>query len=117
MVKPQFEAGRVIVARGKGVVRDPAVWLRTLAGVTSALTDAGTGIMGAMVSPLTGPAGNVEFLVHARKGAGRDFDQAGLATLLSAAVAEGGRTAPGLDYGHRHLLGPPGPTRRPGTGP
>jgi hypothetical protein len=27
LVKPQFEAGRVVVARGKGVVRDPAVWL------------------------------------------------------------------------------------------
>jgi len=68
LVKPQFEAGRVIVARGKGVVRDPAVWLSALKGVTSALEDAGTGIMGAMVSPLTGPAGNVEFLVHVRKG-------------------------------------------------
>ena len=69
LVKPQFEAGRVIVARGKGVVRDPGVWRSTLEGVTSALHDAGTGIMGVMVSPLTGPAGNVEFLVHAAKGA------------------------------------------------
>ena len=72
LVKPQFEAGRVVVARGKGVVRDPEVWRSTLEGVTSALGDAGTGIMGAMVSPLTGPAGNVEFLVHARKGAAGD---------------------------------------------
>jgi 23S rRNA (cytidine1920-2'-O)/16S rRNA (cytidine1409-2'-O)-methyltransferase len=72
LVKPQFEAGRVVVARGKGVVRDPEVWRSTLEGVTSALGDAGTGIMGAMVSPLTGPAGNVEFLVHARKGAAAD---------------------------------------------
>jgi 23S rRNA (cytidine1920-2'-O)/16S rRNA (cytidine1409-2'-O)-methyltransferase len=69
LVKPQFEAGRVVVARGKGVVRDPEVWRAALEGVTSALADAGTGIMGAMVSPLTGPAGNVEFLVHARKSA------------------------------------------------
>ncbi len=69
LVKPQFEAGRVIVARGKGVVRDPAVWRTALERVTSALDDAGTGIMGAMVSPLTGPAGNVEFLLHARKAA------------------------------------------------
>jgi 23S rRNA (cytidine1920-2'-O)/16S rRNA (cytidine1409-2'-O)-methyltransferase len=68
LVKPQFEAGRVVVARGKGVVRDPEVWRSALEGVTSALVAAGTGIMGAMVSPLTGPAGNVEFLVHARKG-------------------------------------------------
>jgi 23S rRNA (cytidine1920-2'-O)/16S rRNA (cytidine1409-2'-O)-methyltransferase len=68
LVKPQFEAGRVVVARGKGVVRDPEVWRSALEGVTSALEVAGTGIMGAMVSPLTGPAGNVEFLLHARKG-------------------------------------------------
>jgi len=72
LVKPQFEAGRVVVARGKGVVRDPEVWHAALQGVTSALHQAGTGIMGAMVSPLTGPAGNVEFLLHARKGAATD---------------------------------------------
>jgi len=68
LVKPQFEAGRVVVARGKGVVRDPAVWHDVLATVTSALVGSRTGIMGVMVSPLTGPAGNVEFLVHARGG-------------------------------------------------
>ena len=68
LVKPQFEVGRAAVSKGKGVVRDPALWLGALEGVTSALTAAGTGIVGAMASPLTGAAGNVEFLVHARKG-------------------------------------------------
>ena len=68
LVKPQFEAGRAAVSRGKGVVRDPSLWLGALEGVVSALHDAGTGIMGAMASPLTGAAGNVEFLLHARKG-------------------------------------------------
>ena len=87
LVKPQFEAGRAAVSRGKGVVRDPAVWLGALEGVVSALHEAGTGIMGAMASPLTGAAGNVEFLLHARKGApGADADEA--AALLSAAVTE-----------------------------
>ncbi len=87
LVKPQFEAGRAAVSRGKGVVRDPAVWLGALEGVVSALHEAGTGIMGAMASPLTGAAGNVEFLLHARKGApGPDADEA--AALLSAAVSE-----------------------------
>jgi 23S rRNA (cytidine1920-2'-O)/16S rRNA (cytidine1409-2'-O)-methyltransferase len=89
LVKPQFEAGRAAVSRGKGVVRDPAEWLAALAGVTSALHDAGTGIMGAMASPLTGPAGNVEFLVHARKGhAAPDQDE--VSGLLSAAVSDAG---------------------------
>ncbi len=87
LVKPQFEAGRVTVSRGRGVVRDPESWLGALSGVTSALRDAGTGIMGAMASPLTGPAGNVEFLVHARKGVG-GADVVEAAALLSAAVAE-----------------------------
>lgn len=86
LVKPQFEAGRVVVARGKGVVRDPEVWRTCLRSVTSALQDAGTGIMGVMVSPLTGPAGNVEFLVHARKGA-PPAEGPALDALLAAAVA------------------------------
>jgi 23S rRNA (cytidine1920-2'-O)/16S rRNA (cytidine1409-2'-O)-methyltransferase len=84
LVKPQFEAGRAAVSRGKGVVRDPAVWLAALEGVASALVSAGTGIMGAMASPLTGASGNVEFLLHARKDAGG----AAAAGLLAAAVSE-----------------------------
>jgi 23S rRNA (cytidine1920-2'-O)/16S rRNA (cytidine1409-2'-O)-methyltransferase len=87
LVKPQFEAGRAAVSRGKGVVRDPAVWRDALDGVTSALLGAGTGIMGAMPSPLTGAAGNVEFLLHARKGP-LTHAPAGTDALLSAAVSE-----------------------------
>jgi 23S rRNA (cytidine1920-2'-O)/16S rRNA (cytidine1409-2'-O)-methyltransferase len=68
LVKPQFEAGRVEVSRGRGVVRDPAVWRRALGEVAGALGAAGTGIMGAMPSPLRGSSGNVEFLLHARRG-------------------------------------------------
>jgi 23S rRNA (cytidine1920-2'-O)/16S rRNA (cytidine1409-2'-O)-methyltransferase len=89
LVKPQFEAGRAAVSRGKGVVRDPTVWSGALVGVASALDDAGTGIMGVMASPLTGAAGNVEFLLHARK------DVPGLASeetaaQFAAAVSEAG---------------------------
>jgi 23S rRNA (cytidine1920-2'-O)/16S rRNA (cytidine1409-2'-O)-methyltransferase len=87
LVKPQFEAGRAVVARGKGVVRNPDVWLSSLVGVTSALRAAGTGIMGAMVSPLTGPAGNVEFLVHAHKGAPGAGEKA-LGSMLAGAVSD-----------------------------
>jgi 23S rRNA (cytidine1920-2'-O)/16S rRNA (cytidine1409-2'-O)-methyltransferase len=66
LVKPQFEAGREEAARGRGVISDPAVWRRVLDEVLIALRAAGAAIMGAMVSPLTGADGNVEFLVHAR---------------------------------------------------
>jgi 23S rRNA (cytidine1920-2'-O)/16S rRNA (cytidine1409-2'-O)-methyltransferase len=65
LVKPQFEAGRAEVSRGRGVIRDPEVWRATVAGALSALVDAGATIMGAMASPLRGADGNVEFLVHA----------------------------------------------------
>jgi 23S rRNA (cytidine1920-2'-O)/16S rRNA (cytidine1409-2'-O)-methyltransferase len=68
LVKPQFEAGRAEVSRGKGVVRDPTTWHRALQSAASALGDAGAAIMGAMRSPLTGPAGNTEFLLHAVTG-------------------------------------------------
>jgi len=87
LVKPQFEAGRAAVSRGKGVVRDPSLWLGALEGVVSALHGAGTGIMGAMASPLTGASGNVEFLLHARKGVeGTEAEEA--TALISAAVSE-----------------------------
>jgi len=65
LVKPQFEAGRVEASRGKGVVKDPRVWERVLEEVCSSFRRAGAVMMGAMVSPLTGAHGNVEFLVHA----------------------------------------------------
>ena len=64
LVKPQFEVGHAAVSRGKGVVRDPALWSGAVEGVASTLVSAGTGIMGAMPSPLTGASGNVEFLLH-----------------------------------------------------
>jgi 23S rRNA (cytidine1920-2'-O)/16S rRNA (cytidine1409-2'-O)-methyltransferase len=87
LVKPQFEAGRAVVSRGKGVVRDPRVWEGALEGVASALASAGTGIMGAMASPLTGASGNAEFLLHGRKGApGAGVDE--VAAMIAGAVSE-----------------------------
>ena len=68
LVKPQFEAGRAEAARGKGVIRSPAVWRRVLGEVADAVRGRGATMMGAMVSPLTGADGNVEFLVHLANG-------------------------------------------------
>jgi 23S rRNA (cytidine1920-2'-O)/16S rRNA (cytidine1409-2'-O)-methyltransferase len=67
LVKPQFEAGPADVGSG-GVVRDPRVWRRVLAEVTEAFGSHGVGVLGAVASPLRGPAGNVEFLLHGRRG-------------------------------------------------
>jgi 23S rRNA (cytidine1920-2'-O)/16S rRNA (cytidine1409-2'-O)-methyltransferase len=64
LVKPQFEAGKEEADRGRGVITDPRVWHRVLTEVDDALRGLGTAIMEAMVSPLRGSSGNVEFLVH-----------------------------------------------------
>ena len=64
LVKPQFEAGKAEADRGRGVIRDPAVWRRVLADVDSAIVAEGATMIDVMVSPLTGADGNVEFLAH-----------------------------------------------------
>jgi 23S rRNA (cytidine1920-2'-O)/16S rRNA (cytidine1409-2'-O)-methyltransferase len=69
LVKPQFEAGREAVGSG-GVVRDPGVWGEAIEGVATALRAVGAAPLGVIASPITGPAGNVEFLLHARASAG-----------------------------------------------
>ncbi len=66
LVKPQFEAGRREVARGRGVVTDPEVHRRAIDDVTAAVVAAGGDVGGVIESPLRGGQGNVEFLVHAR---------------------------------------------------
>lgn len=63
LCKPQFEAGREQVGRG-GVVRDPAVWRSVVSGVAGGAARVGWGAVGVAPSPLVGPAGNVEFLLH-----------------------------------------------------
>jgi 23S rRNA (cytidine1920-2'-O)/16S rRNA (cytidine1409-2'-O)-methyltransferase len=94
LVKPQFEAGRVEVSRGKGVVRDPRVRRAALEQVASAFASQRASIMGAMASPLLGPAGNAEFLLHARAHDGpggtgvNDAAPHSWTAVLDAAVAE-----------------------------
>ncbi len=82
LVKPQFEAGPADVGSG-GVVRDPAVWRRVLTEVTDAFRAREVGVLGVVASPLRGPAGNVEFLLHGCRG----VDDASID--LDAAIAEG----------------------------
>ena len=68
LVKPQFEAGRAEVGRGRGVIDDPAIHARVRDEVAAALRAAGCSVMGWMDSPILGGAGNREFLVHAVAG-------------------------------------------------
>ncbi|KRB91541.1 TlyA family RNA methyltransferase [Sphingomonas sp. Root720] len=64
LIKPQFEAGRDEVGKG-GVVRDPAVHERVCADVASWIEAQGWRLAGVTPSPITGPEGNVEFLIGA----------------------------------------------------
>lgn len=66
LIKPQFEAGREDVGKG-GVVRDPAIHARVCAEVESWLVNAGWRVAGIVESPITGPEGNIEFLIAAHR--------------------------------------------------
>jgi 23S rRNA (cytidine1920-2'-O)/16S rRNA (cytidine1409-2'-O)-methyltransferase len=87
LVKPQFEAGRAEASRGAGVIRDPAVWRRVLARVRGAFASLDAAMIGVMVSPLLGPAGNVEFFVHVRVPDGTPAETVDDAALDAAVVA------------------------------
>lgn len=66
LIKPQFEAGRDEVGKG-GVVRDPALHERICNEVRSWVEAAGWSVEGIERSPITGPEGNVEFLIAAHR--------------------------------------------------
>jgi 23S rRNA (cytidine1920-2'-O)/16S rRNA (cytidine1409-2'-O)-methyltransferase len=67
LIKPQFEVGRGEVGKG-GVVRDPALRARVCDEVRRWLESTGWVVDGLVESPITGPEGNVEFLISAHRG-------------------------------------------------
>ncbi|MFD1788242.1 TlyA family RNA methyltransferase [Sphingomonas floccifaciens] len=68
LIKPQFEAGRDEVGKG-GVVRDAAIHDRVCREVADWLETIGWVVDGLTTSPITGPEGNIEFLILAHKSA------------------------------------------------
>ncbi len=66
LIKPQFEVGREEVGKG-GVVRDPALHARVCNEVREWIESLGWDISGIVESPITGPQGNVEFLIAAHR--------------------------------------------------
>jgi 23S rRNA (cytidine1920-2'-O)/16S rRNA (cytidine1409-2'-O)-methyltransferase len=66
LIKPQFEVGRGEVGKG-GVVRDPALHARVCDEVREWVEGLGWQVQGIVESPITGPEGNVEFLIAARR--------------------------------------------------
>ena len=70
LIKPQFEAGREKVGK-KGVVRDKAVHREVIMKVADYARNIGFGVMELDYSPMRGPEGNSEYLIHLKKGAER----------------------------------------------
>jgi 23S rRNA (cytidine1920-2'-O)/16S rRNA (cytidine1409-2'-O)-methyltransferase len=64
LVKPQFEAGKKEVDRGRGVIRDPEIWEEAIKNVQDSINAHDAAIIECMPSPVKGSEGNVEFFLH-----------------------------------------------------
>ena len=71
LVKPQFEVGKARVGKG-GVVREPAAHVDAITGVIKAAAALDLVACGLVASPITGPAGNHEYLLWLQRGSGTD---------------------------------------------
>lgn len=67
LIKPQFEVGKMEVSRGKGVIRDCALHQKVCEDISAWVRRLGWNVVGVTPSPITGPKGNVEFLMYATK--------------------------------------------------
>ena len=74
LIKPQFEAGREKVGKN-GVVRDAATHIEVIANSMRTAREVGFDINGLTFSPITGPKGNIEFLLYLTKGKGGAWAQ------------------------------------------
>ncbi len=86
LIKPQFEAGKQDVGKG-GVVRDPKIHRKVLEKVVRDAAEAGFRCDGLIASPLTGPAGNHEFLGVFRRSDG-PLDTEAIDAMIDGALAE-----------------------------
>ena len=80
LIKPQFEAGRDKVGK-KGVVRDPKIHEEVIGEIVCFAAENGFDVLNLDFSPIKGPEGNIEYLMHIRKGSGREVK-----TLISLTV-------------------------------
>jgi 23S rRNA (cytidine1920-2'-O)/16S rRNA (cytidine1409-2'-O)-methyltransferase len=83
LIKPQFEAGKADVGKGKGVIRDVQIHRRVLEEVLSFVESQGMVVKGLIKSPILGPKGNIEFLFWAASGEG---PQISLSDLIERAI-------------------------------
>ena len=74
LIKPQFEAGREKVGK-KGVVRDQKVHLEVVEKVSDFAKELGFAVLHLDFSPIKGPEGNIEYLIHLRKQGNMDTQE------------------------------------------
>jgi 23S rRNA (cytidine1920-2'-O)/16S rRNA (cytidine1409-2'-O)-methyltransferase len=87
LIKPQFEVGRGRVGKG-GVVRDPGAHADAIEAVIAAASALGWPAAGLVASPITGPAGNHEYLLWLGQGAGLPaLDRGGIEALVALTLA------------------------------
>lgn len=86
LIKPQFEAGRQIVSKGAGVVKDPKVHHTVLSEILNFAISDGYQVNGLLRSPLLGPKGNVEFLGWFRYPVSEQLD---IQPMVELALADG----------------------------
>ena len=79
LIKPQFEAGRKITGRGKGVIIDDNVHKAVVLEILEFSSSLGLTPTGLIYSPLTGPKGNREFLIHLMR---EPISRPGISALL-----------------------------------
>ncbi len=66
LIKPQFEVGKQVAARSRGVIRDPSQRAEAIAAASQVIAAAGFSIVANTDSPIRGPKGNLEHFVYAR---------------------------------------------------
>lgn len=87
LVKPQFEAGRGQVGK-KGIVKEPAVHKEVIKNVAGYALDNGLVPQALTYSPICGAKGNIEYLMHLKKGKRKQFDFEAFSRLADDVVAE-----------------------------
>ncbi|MCM1184370.1 MAG: TlyA family RNA methyltransferase [Roseburia sp.] len=89
LIKPQFEAGREKVGK-KGVVREPAIHREVIERVFAFTLEKGFAILNLDFSPIRGPEGNIEYLMHIRKGEppAAEYDAAAVRETFAQRIAE-----------------------------
>lgn len=104
LIKPQFEAGREKVGK-KGVVRDKGTHLEVIEKVVSFAQGLGFAVLALDYSPIKGPEGNIEYLLHLQNGAKAPGQGEGMPEPAEKKRSAGGCVDPGrtVEEAHRNL--------------